>query len=161
MSIDSGQDAEIQRQARMHDIQAERAFYTKPDQTRGEFLAGYLNNIVNVMPVLPGHEKVDRMGMNKRLAFEQMGLSDTKCNDIKYFQKGKNSDLLLSQTPKEFFETIDGVLVELGIDINQIGQYQHDMIEGDHDAQLKILDLVEPAYVKLREMGYNRVDLTV
>jgi len=163
MSIDSGQDAEVQKEAWMHEVQQERAEYLVPGVTREKFLGEYLNNVENVMPIPPGHEDVDLIGMNKRIALASNG--DIKNIDLPYFHKGFNSKLMLSQTPNEFFAAIDGVLVDLGIDINQIGVLQHDMIAGGYEGfaqnKLKLLSLVEPAYVKLREMGYSRGDLIV
>ena len=71
------------------------------------------------------------------------------------------SELWRKQTFRRFFKTIDSVLDELKIPIEEIKRLQ-DLIKGirkDNDGRDpldKLNELVLPAYVKLMEMGYNR-----
>ena len=70
-----------------------------------------------------------------------------------------HSDLRKSQTPREFFKTIDDVITDSGIDINEIKRLQNlNKIDNQGSHYKKLYDLVLPVYIKLREIGYERTD---
>jgi len=77
------------------------------------------------------------------------------------YRKDVGSELWKQQTFRQFFETIDHVLDELKIPIEEIKRLQ-DLIKGsrnDNDGRDpldKLNELILPAYIRLREMGYNR-----
>ena len=81
-----------------------------------------------------------------------------------------HSPLYLQQTPKQFFETIDKVLAEKGIPLEEVKMLQHEVFvikskdgliaEPRTDKEvIELFNRVLPAYIKLREMGYTYRDL--
>ena len=70
-----------------------------------------------------------------------------------------HSDLKLNQTPRQFFETIDKVLQELDIPVDEIKRLQHLGYAEGKNIEYMLYQLTFPAYVKLREIGYTKQDL--
>ena len=68
-----------------------------------------------------------------------------------------HSDLYCNQKRKEFFQTIDDILLEEGIALKDIQELQK--LNTTMEGLEKFYDRVFPIYVKLREKGYNRYDL--
>lgn len=66
-----------------------------------------------------------------------------------------NSELFLNQTPREFFNTVDGVLDILCYDREEIAR-----LYGNIGRQQEFYMWLKPAFLKLIEMGYTPKDLT-
>jgi len=66
---------------------------------------------------------------------------------------GSYSGLFLDQSPKEFYEAVDLAIGECGISRAEITK----MLECSNGRPKEI---VLPVFIKLREMGYDRRDLT-
>ncbi len=87
------------------------------------------------------------------------------CMDLNQIETGADpeeekqrgaSELYLNQKRRDFFTTIDQVLVESGIAIDEVQRLQK---EGGKDKIKELHELVFPAYIRLREMGYSHRDL--
>ncbi len=89
--------------------------------------------------------------------------------DIKFIGRfpdaERHSELYENQTPKEFYETIKKALREKGISVDDVAKLNSESTKGEFVDESKIIELfkfVFPAYIRLREMGYNHYpDLTV
>jgi hypothetical protein len=66
------------------------------------------------------------------------------------------SELLQTQTPKEFYAAVDKSVSDCGIDIRQFSLFQE---QGKN--YIKLNARIFPSYIRLREVGYNHYpDLT-
>lgn len=63
------------------------------------------------------------------------------------------SDLIKTQTYGEFYQTIDSVLEEEGISIEEVKRL-------NTKPSRELFELTSPAYVRLREIGYSEYDIT-
>ncbi|MFH1834998.1 MAG: hypothetical protein ABH851_02290 [Methanobacteriota archaeon] len=72
-----------------------------------------------------------------------------------------HSELWLNQSPKEFYETVDRVAEETGVDVRLIQTWmEHRMGEGATEEETHAMDLnLLPAEIRLREMGYLTTDM--
>ncbi len=68
-------------------------------------------------------------------------------------EKGASS-LLLEQTPKDFYSTVDRVSEEIGVSLDVIVQYRQEILNDRPMNELH--DLLKPVFIRLRELGYNR-----
>ena len=66
-----------------------------------------------------------------------------------------HSRVFLRQSPKEFFETVNRALKETGIDVNELKKLA---ISGDD--RIALLHLLLPTFIKMREWGYKKRELT-
>lgn len=68
----------------------------------------------------------------------------------------------MGKSMQEYWEDIDKVFIELGIDSKKVSNLQKEMIsgKGNREDSLRELDkLLIPIYVRLREQGYTQLDL--
>ena len=66
------------------------------------------------------------------------------------------SYLYRNQTARDFFKTVDQTLEEQGISLKEIKRLQHLKNREGSEHWKKLSELVLPAYIKLRELGYQR-----
>lgn len=114
----------------------------------------YLNNFPGILP--SDQDSMD----NYRAISQTIGVGD-----IPHGQKetaSDTSDLYRKQTPREFFATIDRALKRLGIPIEDVKRLQYLRSNAAEHVQHKqeLNELILPAYVQLRAIGYNPIDLT-
>jgi hypothetical protein len=121
----------------------------------------WFDNFNNFFAQLPNGSRrmfVESLGLMKKTPRRAAGLK----NDLE--GKGK-STLFLDRTYREFFETIDAVLDEVGVP-RSIGTDFHNAViaAGDYEAMVecgkKFHLVIIPAYLRLRQMGYSVWDLT-
>ena len=73
------------------------------------------------------------------------------------YPDGKHSKVFLQQTPHQFFETLDKTLEETYIDKNEVKKLA---ASKNYDDRLKMYHLLLPAYIRMRELGYTKGELT-
>ena len=141
-------------------------------------ITDYLNNFILRF------DWKERAIMTNRKLMELFGEMDMLNSDRfpeNTFERSQYSPLFLSQTPKEFFATIDELVATLGIDtiIDQLlgkrmelqtkhrevsnGDLQEnpDVISAQSRDNLHELNIaVKPVYIQMRLKGYNHADLT-
>ena len=116
----------------------------------------YLGNFYSNLPT----DDAKNMSYNRNVA-AFLGVLDKTREGYDAQGSKDGSELWRKQTFRQFFKTIDTVLEEVGISIEEIKRLQ-DLIKGlrkDNDGRDpldKLNELVLPAYVKLMERGYNR-----
>ena len=69
------------------------------------------------------------------------------------------TDLALNQKGRDFLETIEKALTDEGIPIDEVKRLQEES-RRDFDKIKELHELVFPAYVRLRRLGYSHFDLT-
>lgn len=72
------------------------------------------------------------------------------------FPDKTHSTVFLRQTPKEFYETIDRALKETGVNTAEVIRLKSSDNDVDRN---KAVQLLLPAYIRLREWGYKKDDL--
>lgn len=75
------------------------------------------------------------------------------------------SKLYYGQSPHEFYETIDRTVEETGISLDEVTclvkrRPEDEDVVAFNRWHKKFCDLILPAYIRLREIGYNQQDLT-
>lgn len=108
---------------------------------------------------LPTDNPEDRSYLRNVVAF--LGVLDKTRLEYDAEDSREGSELWKRQTFREFFKTIDNVLDELKIPISDIIRLQAlvsrlAVDSGGIPAITKLNELILPAYVRLRGMGYNR-----
>lgn len=120
--------------------------------------SGYLNNFYMN---LPGASEKSVLANYRAFAEEQGNMYESwiesYSNVSKEIEMG-NTLLFLNQKRRDFFETIDRALVEEGISIDEVKRLQALRIEDSNNGK-ELCELVFPAYVRLRRMGYSHRDL--
>lgn len=122
----------------------------------------WTQHLINIIHRLPYQNGV----LSMRAEIEHSRLVDRKPQGNRRSPSRNFSKLRRSQTWREFYATIDGVLQELGIyeEVKELNQrepesesvqpvYQRQRPREDNYE--RICTLVHPAYVKLRQLGYN------
>lgn len=69
-------------------------------------------------------------------------------------EKQGRSQLLLSQTPADFFALIDAIIIRHGINLVDVN-----VKKADHQKKMAIKKLIAPVYKELRKMGYTDFEL--
>ena len=90
-------------------------------------------------------------------------LSDRTFFDIGELVEEGHSSLYISKTPRILFEDIDSCLVDTGISLDEVKEANYNALrknEGVSNITREKGPLVIPAYIELREMGYNHYDLS-
>ncbi len=156
MSIDS-QNSELDKPGNPFVIEAKNGLIKD-----GEI---YFNNFPFLFPASKElvSDFADYRRMIKKISKESYKIGD----DYKSAElEQKHSKKWLEQTWEEFFAEIDKAVGESGFSLKDI-QDMRDQIERTKDfaerekLKYKALEELIPVYAKLREMGYERYDLTI
>ena len=137
---------------------------------------GFLNNFYAMLPC----EDIQPGGGSRRKLCLNLGIMDISLRD-RATAEGKTreaigqSELAWDQTPRQFFETIDRTINELGIPMERILELQHQvyMVTDEpisyrpNPREVKkatrllgsLYELVLPVYAELRVQGYWHDDL--
>lgn len=145
----------VERTTELKSLEAVKAMY-------GEKWPRFFNNFSTKFPPLhqgslaDGRGQIEADGM-MNLPFSAYHKPE---NRKRFGQK------YLAQTPREFFEMVDKVTMELGISPEEINELKKLRIEaGSDDLAKKYLEqlqeLIAPVYFRLREMGYGHWELTM
>lgn len=75
------------------------------------------------------------------------------------------SRLRRSQSPKQYYETLDAAVAQTNTSLETLKQLAQQIAGNKDEAgfnrlHAQFVELVLPAYIKLREQGYNQQDLT-
>lgn len=106
------------------------------------------NNFTMHLP----HPNQDQPGMaSYRSLYRKLGRWDTKFRDFMTEEEG-HSELLLNQSPHEFYDAIDKLLRESNVDLDEIKRLQ---TNDTFDDFLKMHDMAAPTFIQLLKMGYN------
>jgi len=73
-----------------------------------------------------------------------------------------NDSKFREQTLGEFYQVVDGIIEEIGMTSEQIIESRRRAREPDNPSErdLSFWDKILPIYIKLRETGYSKYDLT-
>ena len=134
---------------------------------------GFLNNFYSNLP----NERIQPGGGDRRNIAIKTGVMDMKYGDF-LNEEGETkkkyaSDLRLSQTPREFYATIDKALLDTHVAMSTLLDLQatfHEMATaGPHYSekqmtkmiaiQNQISEMILQAYIELRVIGYTHNDL--
>lgn len=119
--------------------------------------AAYLNNFYMNLP----DNTYEHGGYYRDLAVEVRNMDKSQLEDgadLDEEVKLGHSELFLNQKMRDFFDTVDKVLVEEGISIDEVKKLQK-LGRKDFSKIKELYELVFPAYVRLRDMGYTHADL--
>ena len=128
--------------------------------------ASPLSYLQNFRLVIPDETFPEGFGGGKRYYTELLNHWDvTLKSQLKESGRPKYSEKRLNQTDRKFFQTIDEVIKESGIDRDKIKQLQKKIrTEGDTERQnefiMQLYGLTLPVYIQLRALGYQHYDLT-
>ncbi|MFA5020156.1 MAG: hypothetical protein WC533_03590 [Candidatus Pacearchaeota archaeon] len=125
------------------------------DEYPGEGRVRYMNNFPMV---LPGGRLRKQKRVSEEIIYRVRAPSGPE---------SLISNLMIGKTWREYFDAIDEVILELGVDSQQIISVVEErkgaLKSGDmplaRDIVEELFDLVQPIFVKLMERGYNRYDL--
>ena len=124
-------------------------------ERREDFLIFYLNNF---------HRRLNKKSWIRREKIKKFTKPHRNHCDPK-----NHSELFLKQTGVEYFNTIDKVCDEVGI-IKELEKYNtildEEITSVEQKKEHKILsrkidELLLQAYIRLREIGYTKFDLTI
>ncbi len=125
-------------------------------------LVHLMNNFLFNLPTPSYEQESYRKRVNQRNEWDVTYIEFIKKvspNDVFQEQLKYHSDLKLNQTPRQFFETIDKVLEELNIPVNEVKRLLEIRFKEGKNTMPELYKLTLSAYLKLREMGYTRQDL--
>jgi len=117
------------------------------NKTRVDLVRDYLNNFHLKLP--DNNDKSGYGSWYRELSSKRWDIKNNEyLRDVRTY-----SELYLSQSPKEFYGAVDLAVDECGISRDEITT----MLEGSNEGRPKEIAL--PIFIKLREMGYKKVDL--
>ena len=127
------------------------------EMSRYSSKSAYLNNFYMVLPD-DTYEHGSYYG-NLFVRIKRMDLSPIEHGAEPEHEKQRGAtDLALNQKGRNFLETIERALIEEGISIDEVKRLQKLGI-GDFNKIKELHELVFPAYVRLRRVGYSHFDL--
>lgn len=143
----------VERKTELKSLDEVKAVY-------GERWSGFFNNFSLWFPALNEGSVADQRGLLEKSGRDLL-FSSFAASNAEFF-----SEMFLEQTPRKFFQTIDGIAKELNITPEQIRNLKElQANSGSLDLQLqyfdKLQELIAPIYFRLRGMGYGHWELTM
>lgn len=115
----------------------------------------YLNNfILHVIGVGGAYRKNSIVKENWNVPHKKILVNLSEGKERVFPDKG-HSKVFLRQTPREFYETVDRALKETNADVAEIKR----QIASRNADYIKVNQMLLPAYIRLRELGYNHLEL--
>lgn len=96
-------------------------------------------------------------GLNRKFS-DKLGQMEDTLEEKGYASK-ENSSLRVRQTDRQFYETVDKVLIAEGFDPEVMKTWQGNKEWFDDMDQYELREKILPVYIRLRAMGYTEADL--
>ncbi len=131
----------------------------------------YLNNFYCKFPEGPDSKRPDGLArLSCQIIWEvsfrdyyRKKIGGTWLKDEKQYEDyvRKFSARYLSESPRQFFATIDQVATDLGLDMANLQRMMRSCKQPDSTLDMCIErdNFIRPVYIRLREMGYNKAEL--